>query len=151
MITFAVEEWEDTLPELKPFFPIHYKELALNQDVIPLDPQWDVYSDRNANGQLMLVVGREDGYVIGYFIGFVLPSLHYKTSLTLTMDIFYIDKDKRKGRCGIRLFQAVEKEARRRGVQRMLVGSKMHKDASALFKYLKYEPIETYFSKMLGE
>jgi N-acetylglutamate synthase-like GNAT family acetyltransferase len=67
------------------------------------------------------------------------------------MDIFYIRKDLRKGRLGIKLFQYVEKELRRRGVDRWFVGTKLHADASSLFKYLKFEPVEIYYTKWIGE
>ena len=49
------------------------------------------------------------------------------------------------------LFTEVEKELRRRGVQRWFMGSKMHKDASYLFEKIGAAPVETYYSKWLGE
>ena len=150
MITYAIESFEDNLPEFEPLLHDHYRELALNQDKVPLDPQYNVYFEREMCGQLIFVVAREEGVIIGYFIGFIMPGLHYQTSLTCTMDIFYIRKDKRDGRAGVKLFKFVETELRRRGVQRWLVGSKLHADASSLFKYLKFDPIETYYSKWLG-
>jgi GNAT superfamily N-acetyltransferase len=61
---------------------------------------------------MMLVTLREDGEIVGYFIGFVAPGLHYKTCLTLTMDIFYVLPEHRGSGGGVILFKAVEKEAR---------------------------------------
>jgi len=81
----------------------------------------------------------------------VAPGLHYKTCLTLTMDIFWVKPEYRGKSAGIRLFKTVEAEARRRGVQRMFMGSKLHKDAGWLFEKLDYKPVETYYSKFLGE
>ena len=48
------------------------------------------------------------------------------------------------------MFQFVESELRRRGVQRWFMGSKVHMDASYLFKLIAAEPVETYYSKWLG-
>jgi len=151
MITAHVESFEQTLPELLPLLPIHYAELALNQDQVPLDPQYDLYIERERLGQVLMVTLREGGTLVGYFIGFVAPGLHYKSCLTCTMDIFYVHPDKRGGRAGITLFKAVEAELNRRGAKRWLVGSKCHMDASWLFEHLGFERIEVYYSKMLGD
>ena len=151
MITYQAESFEERLAEFKYLLPEHYKELALNQDKVPLSPQWSVYFEQERQGQLLFVTAREEGDIIGYFIGFVKPGLHYSTCLTCIMDIFYIRKDKRNGRAGIKLFQFVEKELKRRGVDRWFVGSKLHADASSLFKYLKFDPVETYYTKWIGK
>lgn len=151
MITSQVETLRQTLEELKPLLPRHWEELALNRDKVPLDPQYDVYQQREDRGEVMLITLRDTGRLIGYFVGFVAPGLHYKTCLTLTEDIFYVWPEARGNGGGFVLFKAVEKEAKRRGVQRMFVGSKLHKDASWLFEKLGYEEVERYYSTWLGE
>lgn len=150
MITFHVESLTEHLEEMKPLFPAHFAELALNQDKVPLDPQYPIYLQRDARGEVLFVAGRELGQLIGYFVGFVAPGLHYQTCLTLTLDIFWVHPDHRHQGAGFRLFKAVEAEAKRRGVQRMFVGSKLHKDASWLFERLGYEEVERYYSMWLG-
>jgi GNAT superfamily N-acetyltransferase len=151
MITFCVESLTQNLEAMKSLFPLHWQELALNQDKVPLDPQYDIYLARDQRGEVMFVAGREAGELIAYFVGFVAPGLHYKTCLTLTMDIFWVRPEYRGKSAGIRLFKTVEAEAKRRGVQRMFMGSKLHRDAGWLFERLDYEPVETYYSKWLGE
>lgn len=149
MITFAVEPLTERLEELKPLFPAHYRELALNQDKVPLDPQYGIYLARDAVGEVLFIAGRDAGKLVAYFVGFVAPGLHYRTCLTLQEDIFFVCPEFRGQGAGVQLFQAVEAEARRRGVQRMFVGSKLNKDASWLFERLGYVEVERYFSKML--
>ena len=151
MITAQVEPYSKCLPELMQCYDLHWEELALNKDKVPLDPQYDLYEARDDAGQLLLVTLRETGRLVGYFIGFIAPGFHYKTCLTLTMDIFWTHPDVRGGFSGVKLFRLVEKEAKRRGVHRMFYGSKMHKDASRLFEFLKMEPVEIYYSKWIGE
>lgn len=151
MITAAVESLTERLEELKVLFPAHYEELALNQDQVPLDPQYDVYLNRDARGEVIFVTLRDAGELVGYFVGFIAPGLHYKTCLTCTMDIFFVRQDKRGGRAGIKLFKFVEQELNRRGVDRWFVGSKCHKDASWLFELLGFKQVEVYYSKMLGD
>jgi len=151
MITAQVEPYQKCLPELMQCYDLHWEELALNKDKVPLDPQYDLYEARDDAGQLLLVTLRENGRLVGYFIGFIAPGFHYKTCLTLTMDIFWTHPDVRGGFSGVKLFRLVEKEAKRRGVHRMFYGSKMHKDASRLFEYLKMEPVEIYYTKWIGD
>lgn len=150
MLTAHVEPFPAFLEEVKPLLPGHWEELALNKDEVPLDPQYDEYLRRDAAGQILLVTLRTAGELVGYFVGFVAPGLHYRTCLTLTLDIFWLAPEHRGQMGGARLFKAVEVEARRRGIQRMVAGSKCHKDASFLFERLGYERIEVYYSKWLG-
>jgi N-acetylglutamate synthase-like GNAT family acetyltransferase len=151
MITFHIELFEDRLAELQVLLPLHYSELALNQDKVPLTPQFNVYIERERRGELIFVVAREEGAMIGYFIGFIAPGLHYQTCLTCTMDIFYVHPDKRTGTTGLKLFRFVEAELKRRGVQRWFMGSKVQADASALFERVGASKVEVYYSKWLGE
>lgn len=148
MLTAQVEPIN--FDEIKPLLPEHWKELALNQDKVPLDPQWHVYEIRQNAGEVLYTTLRKDGVLVGYFIGFVVPGLHYKTCLTLTMDIYWTHPDIRGGTAALRLFKTVEKEARRRGVQRIFYGSKNHKDSSRLFAAMGFEPVETFHSKWIG-
>ena len=149
MITAQVESLTQTLDEMKPLFPTHWEDLALNKDAVPLDPDYSVYLRRDAVGEVLLVTLRETGRLIGYFVGFIAPSLHYKTCLTGTMDIYYILPEKRGGTKALRLFRCVLNEMNRRGVRRVFMGSKLHKDTGRLFEALDMQPVETYYSRML--
>ncbi len=152
MITIQAESFMAGLTELKELLPFHYEELAMNKDKVPLDPCYELYQFQEEHNQLIYMTVRDDGKLVGYFIGFIQPGLHYRTCLTCVMDIFFIHPEARgKAMLGIRLFRALEKELKTRGVQRWMVGSKIKADASALFKRLKFAPIETYYSKWIGE
>ena len=151
MITAQVESMFEALEEALPMLRLHYEELALNKDKVPLDPDWDAYRALDENGKILCVTLRENGRLVGYFTGFITPDLHYRTCLSLKMDIFWTHPDIRGGTASLRLFRAVGKEARRRGVQRTFYGSKNHKDASKLFEALGMEKVETYYSEWIGD
>ena len=108
MITFAIETMEDNLIELQDILPLHYQELALNKDKVPLSPQYDVYLEREQAGGVLFVTARDKGLLVGYFIGFIAYGLHYSTCLTCTMDIFYIHPERRGTNEGFKLFKFVE-------------------------------------------
>ena len=147
-----LESFEERLEELQTLLPLHYKELALNQDKVPLSPIYDIYIQRERLGQLIFMTMRQEGELVGYFIGFIAPGLHYSTCLTCTMDIFFIRPDVRgSGLPGLKLFRALEKELKQRGVDRWFVGSKVKADASALFERLDFEKVEVYYSKWIGD
>lgn len=151
MLTAHVEKLADCLDELKPLFPLHWEELALNKDKVPLDPQYEVYLEREKRGEVIVVTLRELGEIKGYLVGFIAPGLHYRTCLTCITDIFFVHPDARGRHGGVKLFTAVKKELKRRGVQRWFTGSKNHKDASLLLDFLGFDPVETYHSMWLGD
>lgn len=151
MITAQQENLTETLEDLKPFFPAHHAELGLFKDKMPLDPRYDIYLRRDAAGEAILVTLREDGKVAGYFVGFVGPGLHYKQTLTCTMDICYIEPRLRSAGNGMLLFDAVKTALRQRGVKLWWVGSKNHKPIEAFFRAFGFTQEEAYFAMWLGD
>lgn len=145
----CVECFSDALPEMREHLPRHWAELALDKDRVKLDPDWDRYARLDADGQMCIVTLRAQGKLVGYCWMIVGTELHYRTTLTAVMDIFYILPEYRGRMGGVRLFRAVEAELKRRGVARMYVGSKLHRDSSRLFKALGYREVEAWFSKMV--
>lgn len=151
MITAQIESFHKTLPELAPLLPVHWEELGLYQDKMPLDPAYGVYFDRENRGELLFVTVREDGRLIGYWISVIAPGLHYKTTLTNTMDILYVAPEHRGNDAGFLLADLVKAESIRRGVRLWWVGSKNHKQIEWFFERLGFERQETYFSMWLGD
>jgi N-acetylglutamate synthase-like GNAT family acetyltransferase len=151
MLTAQVEPFLPFLEEVKPLLPGHWEELALNKDKVPLDPQYQEYVRRAHANEASSVTLRKDGQLVGYFVGFICPALHYKTCLTYTMDIFYVHPMFRGAGGGKMMVECLEKELKRRGVQRTYMGTKCHKDAGWLFEQLGYEKVEVYYSKWIGE
>jgi GNAT superfamily N-acetyltransferase len=145
--------YEDTnffsfLEEMKPILLSHYEELCPVKD-FPLDPDWDAYKRYDDAGMLRCVTCRADGELIGYIIFFVQPHIHYKTCLTAVEDIYYVKKEFRKGRVGIRLFKYAEEVLKRIGVNRIIYGTKVYLDNSKLFEYLGYKHTDKVFTKLI--
>lgn len=154
MLNLSVENFVDTITELRPIIQEHYKELALNQDKVPLRPRWDLYAKAQNKEELLFITARDtkaDNKLVGYFIGFISPGLHYETCLTCQMDIFFVHPEYRTGMLGLKMFKFLEKQLKLLGVDRVYVGSKSHADASPLFERLGYGKVETYYSKWVGE
>lgn len=150
MITFNVERFSDVYGEMLPLLHEHYGEISTHKDHgVPLEPQVEAYRAREADGTLLMVIGRSEGKIVSYFVAFVAPALHYRSCLTCSPDIFFVEQSRRGAMIGVQMFRFVEQELRRRGVKRWAVGSKVAHDASALFRHLDFEPVETTFEKWL--
>lgn len=150
-LSAQVEDYSACVEELKRIYPLHWEELALNKDRVPLNPDYRRYEALNDAGMLLFVTLRRAGRLVGYFIGFVERELHYQDSLSLKMDIYFTHPEIRGGTAALRLFRAVIREARRRGVTRTYFGSKLHRDSGRLFAALGMKPVETWYSAMLED
>lgn len=148
-LSTQVETWAGILDEVKPLFERHYDEISLHRGRFPLNPQYDEYARREAADGMLVVTLRSMDELVGYAINFVTFGLHYADCLTLFPDIFYVAPEARGQMGGVKLFRAVEAEARKIGVDLMMAGTKNHKDSSALFKRLGFGPIETIHAKWL--
>lgn len=148
-LSTQTEPFGRVIEEAKPLLQRHWEEIALDRDSVPLEPDWPRYAAMERLGQLSVVTVRAQGRMVGYCCMVIQPGLHYRSCLEARMDIFWIAPEYRGRMGGVRLFKAVEAELKRRGVRRMYVGSKLHKDSSRLFEAMGYRPIEQWFSKML--
>ncbi len=151
MLTAQVESFEANYQEMSDLWYQHWRKLALDQDKVPLDPRFEIYIDRERAGELCFLTLRDVGKIVGYWISFVQPGLHYKTCLTAMMDIWNVNPEYEKTMAPLVLMRAVEKEYKRRGVNRSHVGEKLHRPYGRLLKAFGYEPIETYHCKWITE
>lgn len=150
VITAQEETLSGALPEISIHFDQHYDELSKHVGRYNWKCDFRKHFEAEAMGRFLTVTLREDGVVIGYFMGFIGPGNHYEHCLTLTMDLFFITPERRNvGAGAFKLFKKVEKTARARGVNLLLYGSKLHKDSGRLFRAFGMAPIETWYSKFL--
>lgn len=149
--TYAVEDPATFIEELKEVIPAHYDELCVTKD-FPLMPDYEAYGRLYVAGMLRCITAREaeTGELIGYALFIVHPHLHYMTCKTAFEDIYFLKKEHRLGRTGIRLFQFAEKALRADGVHRIIMHTKIHLDNSRLFEYLGYKHTDKLYTKILS-
>jgi GNAT superfamily N-acetyltransferase len=68
VITYAREDYDEIIGELRPLLPVHWREMAQRQDEIPLDPDFSFYEKANRAQLLWAYSARLDGKLIGYVI-----------------------------------------------------------------------------------
>lgn len=149
-ITFAVEPFQSAYSSGELLTRVHYAEISQHKaHGFELKPQIGLYLARAARGEVVLMVGRLRGEVVAYFLCFVAPGMHYADCLTATGDLFYVAPDHRTALTGSALFDAMEQELKRRGVNLWFAGEKIAHPCGALFKRKRFEPFEITHAKWL--
>ena len=147
MLTYQEEYFIDVMGECGDLIVSHWKDIALDQDDIKLNPDWDKYRDLADAGVLKITTAREKGNLVAYSVHLVSSNLHYKDLLIADGDIFWLAKPHRKGLAGLKLLKAAEANLRKLGVQKIFNKVKLHKDVGVIFERLGYTPIERVYAK----
>lgn len=154
-LSAQVEPYATALPELLPLYSAHWEEIALDieRPEAALAPQFNIYAERDTAGELVLVTLRDAGLVVGYFLCFVAPGLHYRHCLTAQMDLIYVHPNVRGRHGGLRLIRTMRRELERRGVKRWFAGEKIGKSSGLgrLYEIAGFRPVETHYSIWLGD
>lgn len=148
-VEYANEDPSTFIEELKLLLPEHYEELCVTKD-FPLLPDYEAYGRLVVADMLRCITCRSDGKLIGYAIFIVQPHLHYRSCKTAFEDLYFVKKEFRQGRIGIRLFQYAEDVLKKAGVHRIIMHTKVHLDNSRLFEYLGYKHTDKLFTKILS-
>ena len=152
MLTYAVETWQKYAPDAENMWLDHWRAIAMDQDTIPLDVDWDRYAALDASGNLHIVTGRDDEQRLrAYALGIVTGHLHYKSTLHCQYDVYWLDPAYRRGLEGYRLFQMMERTLQARGVKKLLAGCKVSLDVGPLFERMQWRETERTFTKYIGE
>ena len=139
---FAHESYISVKDEIKPLLDEHWKEIALHQDDIKLEPNWNSYSRMAEQGALRVYTARKNGKLVGYFVVFVLPSMHYMRHLFANNDILFLKKSERKGTTGIRLIKFAVQELTNEGVTLINVNVKKSQDFGPVMEHIGFTHVE---------
>ncbi len=149
MISYQVELYSSVIDEMKELYEAHWEEVANDKETIKLNPDYTTYFTLEKAGVLHVVSVRDDDKLVGYHMSLIHPHMHYKESLTAFTDIFFIQKDYRKGRVGINLFKFMENSLRAKGVQKIYMGTKLKLDIGPVLDKLGYTAVERIYTKLL--
>ena len=149
MIKYQQEFLSQVQSDIEPLINLHWKEIALNQDNIKLNPDWEAYANLESEGKLQIFTAREGDLLVGYFVVTLGYNIHYKDHLCASNDVIYMHKDYRKGFAGIRLIKFAEKVLREDGVSTLTINTKIHQPFDKVLERLKFKPIERVYSKYL--
>ena len=152
-ISYNVEKLGNVLQELLPFVPLHWGELGLTKEDVPVDMDWDRYLELEKDNKLHLVTVRHNGHVIGYQFTFVGGHFHYKSTIHGMVDLYYILPQFRKGMVGVKMFNFAEEELKKIGVKKIITGCKAvipGLDHTKLFEHMGYTKSDYQFIKIIA-
>ena len=146
---FALENLAKVRREIEPLLEEHWKEIALNKEIIKLNPDWRAYAELDSINALRIYTARKEGKLMGYFVILVSRSLHYKDHLFANNDIVFLTKSARRGLTGLKLVKFAVESLQAEGVTKLHVNTKTHQPFDPIMERLGFEEIETVFSKLL--
>lgn len=146
---FAHENLANVKEDILPLIEEHWKEIALNKDVIKLNPDWDAYAAYDYIGALRVYTARQDGQLMGYFVVLVSKSLHYKDHTFANNDIIFLRKQAREGMTGVKLIKYAVSCLEKEGVSKILINTKIHQPFDVILERLGFNCIERIYSKCL--
>jgi GNAT superfamily N-acetyltransferase len=143
------ENYGNVREEIKPLIIKHWEEIALNQDIIELNPDWDAYGELDRSGLLrVFTVRNKEESLVGYFVVIVSRSLHYKDHVFANNDIIFVLPEYRKGTTGIKLIDFAERELEAEGIRALNINTKDHQSFDAILQRRGYQMIERVYSKV---
>ena len=151
-VTFARETWADLWRDGQEIFKVHYDELALHKDAMPMGLDNALYLDLERRGFLLVVAARKSGALVGYYLAIILQHHPHNQGggKVATTDMFYLLKEHRKGGAGARLLMAAERELREQGVVKASISTKTKFSSRELLEALGWEQTDLVFQKVLG-
>lgn len=144
---FKVEKWSSVMHEMALMWDDHFAEFG--SDELSLAMDMDIYATLEKLGKLHVVTIRKDGKLVGYHVAIVTTHLHHKHDLHATTDFFYILPEYRSGWLLGKLLDFIEQDLLLYGVVRFMSGTRLNKDASAIYKRRGFKEIEKIFAKVL--
>lgn len=150
MITYQQEFLDDVKVECQGLIKAHWEEVALNQDAIALNPDWEAYASLEGEGKLKIFTARDDNQLVGYFVVICGNNIHYKDHTFAENDVIYLTPKQRKGGTGLKLIKFAEQSLKSDGVSVLLINTKVHRPFDPLMERLGFKLTERVYSKYLG-
>jgi len=151
MITYQQEFLDTCKKDCQELIRLHWEEIALNKELIKLNPDWDAYHTLENSDKLKIFTARVKEELVGYFVVITGSNLHYKDHVFAVNDILYLSKEHRKGRTGLKLIKFAEKCLKKDGVSVLSINTKVHKPFDSLMEYMGFNLIERVYSKYIGD
>lgn len=149
MITLQRETLFDIIGEVDDLLRLHYEEVALHKESVPLAPMWERYRQLESIDAFVLYTARSDGELIGYSAFFINRHMHYGDTVMAHNDVIFLHPDHRRGSAGIKLIKFCEQQLRERGVVKATWHVKQEHDFGAILRRMGYIAEDLIFGKIL--
>jgi GNAT superfamily N-acetyltransferase len=151
-VRFAVERFGNLIDELKPLLELHFSEIAVDQDEIKLNPDYEKYTEMCDAGYIHVVTVRtvDSNKLVGYFITMLAVNMHYKDWLMGHNDVVFIKEEYRGHGAFSKLLDFVEGELRNLGVKKLTISCKVFYDFTSVLERHGYIFIEKMSQKLFA-
>lgn len=150
MITYQVEPWALYYRDCQALWRMHYDEIAARKDRRAMSPDIPAYEALDAAGQLLIVVARSAGEMVGYQLSVARRHMHYDVFCGFE-DAYFLHPGHRKGMAGVRLIREAREALKRRGCQEIFFHSTAQKPLDRLFQFLGFGLSHTVHSQWIGD
>lgn len=151
MLEFREESFRDCFVEMAPLLRDHWEEVAIYKDKVVLDVDVERYMLLEDTGVLHIVTARDEGELVGYFVSFINPHLHYRQTTYALNDVLFLHPDYRHKGNAEGLFSYAENALKARGVDVIVLHMKTDHPFHRLSEYLGYDKVEFNYSKYIGD
>jgi hypothetical protein len=151
MLSYQVETFDQVVPDIHELIKLHYDEIALHKEAIPLDPDWDRYKNLENLDMLFIATVRDEGKLVGYSVFFITRHMHYNSTLMASNDILYLHPDYRHGMSGIKLIKFSESQLKKLNVTKVLWHIKFQKDFRKILYRMGYVDEDAIVGKILKD
>lgn len=149
MLTIQRETLFDIVHEVDELLKLHYAEVALHKDAVPLAPMWERYRQLEQADAFVVYTAREEGQLIGYSAFFINRHLHYGDTVMAHNDVIFLHPDHRRGTAGIKLIKFSEQALRDRGITKITWHVKVDKDWTQILERMGYAREDIIMGKIL--
>ena len=151
MTEYSFEKVDDILEEIEPLLEEHYQEVAMYQEHIAFNPNYDVYRVMEEMGSCLVYTARDGGALVGYVVTFLQNNPHYQDHIWAVNDIVYVCPEYRHTEVAPEMLQTLEAELKERGVSVMTFHMKTFKPFETLMGALGFDKAEYMYSKYIKD
>jgi GNAT superfamily N-acetyltransferase len=148
-VEFKQELLHSCYDDAQELFKLHWDDVALNKDIIKLNPDYQSYEAAEKAEMLKIFTARSEGVLVGYFAALVQRGLHYKDHIFAQNDVLFLHKAHRKGMTGAKLIRFAENCLKDDGVSVLFINTKVHAPLDPLLNRLGFDHVENNFAKRL--
>jgi hypothetical protein len=107
------------------------------------------YAKLETAGHLHVVTARNEGKLVGYYVGVILAQPHYKNVICASADLYYLAPEYRVAQNGVLFILFIQQSLKERGVQWIIMGTKMDKNLGELYEAMGYKKTDEVWRKWL--
>jgi hypothetical protein len=143
---FRRETLFDVIEEVPPLFEAHHAEMTPHP--FKLNPKWEMYTEMERQGSLVVLTARDGEKLVGYSAFFVGQHRHFEDVGVAENDLLYLAEQHRKT-AALGFLRFAEKTLKALGVQYISYHSRPINNLSLILQRLGYADVQVMRGKLI--